>query len=91
MGVPRDTLPRWEDIQFVTAQLATPPLLEDESVGTDVVIGPGAVRPLHLDIPLFVSDLSFGALLREAKVALARGAQLVGTATCSGEGGMLPA
>ena len=34
--------------------------------------------------------MSFGALSYEAKVALARGATMAGTATCSGEGGMLP-
>src|SRR5690606_20906825 len=43
-----------------------------------------------LDIPLFVSDMSFGALSEEAKISLAKGAQLAGTAICSGEGGMLP-
>jgi glutamate synthase domain-containing protein 2 len=37
-----------------------------------------------------VSDMSFGALSEEAKVALARGAELAGTGICSGEGGMLP-
>jgi len=55
-----------------------------------VCIGPNADRPLWLDIPLFVSDMSFGALSQEAKTALARGAELAGTAICSGEGGMLP-
>ena len=34
--------------------------------------------------------MSFGALSEEAKVALARGAELAGTGICSGEGGMLP-
>ena len=53
-------------------------------------IGPNARQPLFLDIPLFVSDMSFGALSQEAKTALARGAQLAGTGICSGEGGMLP-
>jgi glutamate synthase domain-containing protein 2 len=43
-----------------------------------------------LDIPVFVSDMSFGALSREAKIALAKGAELAGTGICSGEGGMLP-
>ncbi|MFN8052165.1 MAG: glutamate synthase-related protein [Acidimicrobiales bacterium] len=90
MGVPRDLLPSWDSIQFVTAQLATLPLLDDEPVGTDVVIGPNATRPLRLDIPIFVTDMSFGALSLEAKVALARGAELAGTGICSGEGGMLP-
>jgi len=90
MGVPRDELPSWDDIQFVTAQLAMPPQLDDVAVGTDVVIGPAAARPLRLDIPVFVSDMSFGALSLEAKVALATGAELAGTGICSGEGGMLP-
>jgi hypothetical protein len=74
----------------VTAQLARLPLLDDEEVGSDLVIGPNAARPLELSLPLFVSDMSFGALSEEAKVALARGAELAGTGICSGEGGMPP-
>ena len=54
MGVPRDQLPLWDDLQFITAQLYRAPPLDDEDVGTDVVIGPNAQRPLTLDIPLFV-------------------------------------
>ena len=90
MGVERDKVPSWADIQVVTAQLARPPLLDDEEVDTTLVIGPAASRPLMLDIPLFVSDMSFGALSAEAKIALARGAELAGSGICSGEGGMLP-
>lgn len=89
MGVDRDTLPKWEDIQFLPAQLATRPLLDEESVKTTVVIGPKAKKPLTLNIPLFVSDMSFGALSKEAKIALSKGAELAGTGICSGEGGML--
>ena len=90
MGVPAPELPLWSDLQFVTAQLARQPLLDDDPVGTDLVIGPKAAKPLKLKIPLFVSDMSFGALSEEAKVALATGAELAGTGICSGEGGMLP-
>ena len=90
MGVPAADLPKWDDLQLLTAQLHRPPLLDEEPVGTDVVIGPGAQKPLQLDIPIFVSDMSFGALSEPAKVALARGAELAGTGICSGEGGMLP-
>ena len=90
MGVPRDELPKWEDIQILTAQLYRVPLLDDATVGTEVVIGPNARKPLRLERPLFVSDMSFGALSEEAKIALATGAELAGTGICSGEGGMLP-
>ncbi|MEM8651446.1 MAG: glutamate synthase-related protein [Pseudomonadota bacterium] len=90
MGVPRNQLPDWDHIQVLTAQLHKPPLLDDAEVGTEVIIGPNAQKPLKLDIPLFVSDMSYGALSEPAKVALARGAELAGTGICSGEGGMLP-
>ena len=90
MGVPRNELPTWSDLQFVTAQLARVPQLEDVPVGTDLVVGPRAEKPLRLRIPLLVSDMSFGSLSFEAKVALSKGAELAGTGICSGEGGMLP-
>lgn len=89
MGVPRKDLPHWDDIQILAAQMARKPLLDDVPVATSVTIGPRAAKPLQLDIPLFVSDMSFGALSLEAKTALARGAELAGTGICSGEGGML--
>lgn len=90
MGVPHTQLPQWNDIQIMAAQLATQPLMEDQPVGTETVIGPRAKKPLTLKIPLFVSDMSFGALSEEAKIALAKGAEAAGTGICSGEGGMLP-
>ncbi|MGH1414433.1 MAG: glutamate synthase-related protein [Pelagimonas sp.] len=90
MGVPRKDLPHWDDIQILAAQMARKPLLDTHPVSTDVVIGPRAAKPLTLSIPLFVSDMSYGALSEEAKTALARGADLAGTGICSGEGGMLP-
>lgn len=90
MGVPRTELPLWDQIQIMTAQLDPKPLQEDIEVGTELVIGPKAKRPLRLNLPLFVSDMSFGALSEEVKIALAKGAEMAGTGICSGEGGMLP-
>ncbi len=90
MGVSRLELPTWDDIQILTAQLATRPRLDDYPVSTELIIGPNAQKPLRLEMPLFVSDMSFGALSEEAKVALALGAEMAGTGICSGEGGMLP-
>ena len=89
MGVPRKDLPHWDDIQILPAQMARKPLLDEIDVATSVTIGPRALKPLKLDIPLFVLDMSFGVLSKEAKIALSRGAELAGTGICSGEGGML--
>jgi glutamate synthase domain-containing protein 2/nitrite reductase/ring-hydroxylating ferredoxin subunit len=90
MGVDRNTLPKWEQIQFLPAQLASRPLLDEDSVSTKVIIGKNAKKPLELEIPVFVSDMSFGALSKEAKISLSKGAEIARTGICSGEGGMLP-
>ncbi|MDH3208108.1 MAG: glutamate synthase-related protein [Gemmatimonadota bacterium] len=89
MGVPLTELPRWNDVQILSGQLARRPLADEDAVGTELVIGPRAAKPLRLEIPIFVSDMSFGALSEEAKIALALGAEGAGTGICSGEGGML--
>ena len=86
----RKPFPGLDTILFKGAQFSRFPLNEDEPVSTKTVIGPAATRPLELEIPFYVSHMSFGALSREAKIALAMGASAMGTATCSGEGGMLP-
>jgi methylamine---glutamate N-methyltransferase subunit C len=86
--------PRWknlfEEIVFLPGQLAHRPL-DGHSFSPDlsVVIGPDAQSPLHLDLPYYISDMSFGSLSREAKVALAKGSAAVGTAIFGGEGGLL--
>jgi glutamate synthase domain-containing protein 2 len=90
MGVDRNTLPKWENIQFLPAQFSRRPLLDNHLVNTKVVIGSRAKKPLVLEMPIFVSDMSFGALSREAKISLSKGAEMSGTGICSGEGGMLP-
>lgn len=84
------TVPSFDDIYFLPGQLADPPLLDDEPVDTVTVIGPRAARPITLAAPIYISHMSFGALSREAKIALATGAAQFGTMNCSGEGGMLP-
>jgi glutamate synthase domain-containing protein 2/rubredoxin len=79
----------WDDILIKGAQIARIPLNSDTSVSTRTVIGPGADLPMVIDTPVFISHMSFGALSREAKIALARGSAAVGTAIGSGEGGIL--
>jgi glutamate synthase domain-containing protein 2/nitrite reductase/ring-hydroxylating ferredoxin subunit len=90
MGVPHAELPGWDDLQILTAQLADTPLDDEAPIDTELVVGPNAENPLELDIPIFVSDMSFGALSEEAKIAISEGAEQAGTGICSGEGGMLP-
>ncbi|HUV14911.1 MAG TPA: glutamate synthase-related protein [Acidobacteriota bacterium] len=86
----RQTRVSWNDILICGAQLARLPLNEDEPVETKVTIGPAAAKPLEIDIPVYVSHMSFGALSREVKIALAKGSAGMKTAMCSGEGGVLP-
>ena len=83
-------VPGWDDILILGAQLDPMPLEEDAPVDTRTVIGKHAAKPLLLDNPVYISHMSFGALSREAKISLARGAAMAHTAMCSGEGGILP-
>ncbi len=80
----------WDDILIKGAQIAKIPLNSDVPVNTRTVIGPGSEHPLVIDTPLFVTHMSFGALSREVKIALAKGSAAVRTAIGSGEGGILP-
>ncbi len=80
----------WDDILIKGAQIAEIPLNDDEPVSTTTVIGPRAKQPMVIQIPIYISHMSFGALSREVKIALAKGGAAAGTAMCSGEGGILP-
>ena len=80
----------WDDVLVKGAQLATLPLNKSQPVTTRTILGPGAAVPLVLETPLFVSHMSFGALSREAKLAMSKGSAVAKTAMCSGEGGILP-
>ena len=83
-------LPSWDDILLLGAQLNPPPLLDHDPVETRTVIGKHARKPMVLESPIYISHMSFGALSREAKIALSRGSAMAKTAMCSGEGGILP-
>jgi glutamate synthase domain-containing protein 2/rubredoxin len=85
----RKSIVSWDEILFLGAQLARFPLDKDAPVDMRTVIGPKAARPLELGTPVYVTHMSFGALSREVKIALARGSAAAGTAIGSGEGGIL--
>ena len=80
----------WDDILIKGAQVARIPLNKDVSVNTRTVIGPKAHYPLVIETPVYVTHMSFGALSKEVKIAIAKGTAAVKTAMGSGEGGMLP-
>jgi rubredoxin len=80
----------WDEILVRGAQLSKLPLNKSQPVTTRTVIGPAAAVPMVLETPLLVSHMSFGALSREAKLALAKGSAQAGAGMCSGEGGVLP-
>lgn len=83
-------MPNWDDILVLGAQLDPMPLEEHADVSLKTVIGKHAQKPMVLDMPVYISHMSFGALSRETKTAMAMGSAMAGTAMCSGEGGILP-
>src|SRR5712691_3361142 len=85
-------IPHWDELMFLPGTL-TRFVIEGyrEKCETKTVLGARfAKNPIELDIPIYITGMSFGALWLEAKMALAKGASMAGTATCSGEGGMIP-
>ncbi|MFT4011552.1 MAG: FMN-binding glutamate synthase family protein [Nocardioidaceae bacterium] len=86
----KKSLPHFDDLLFLGASMSRYPLEGyREACGTDVVLGARNARfPLHLDIPVTIAGMSFGALGANAKEALGRGASETGTSTTTGDGGM---
>jgi glutamate synthase domain-containing protein 2 len=80
----------WDQILIKGAQLAKTPLDKNTPVNTRTVIGARAETPVVIETPIYISHMSFGALSKEAKIALAKGSAALQTIICSGEGGILP-
>ncbi len=77
----------FDDLMFMPAQVFKKPS-DDKKVGTQITIGTNAARPLTLSTPIMVSAMAFGlSVTANAKVALAKGASIAGTATNSGDSG----
>ena len=89
-GGAKRRVPHFDDLLFLGASISRYPLEGyRERCGTDVVLGGRhATKPLHLDIPVTIAGMSFGALSGAAKEALGRGASMAGTSTTTGDGGM---
>jgi len=89
-GGAKRKLPHFDDLLFLGASMSRYPLEGyREKCATDVVLGSRHAKyPLHLNTPVTIAGMSFGALSGRAKEALGRGASEVGTSTTTGDGGM---
>ena len=89
-GGSKRNLPNFDDLLFLGASISRYPLEGyRESCNTKVTLGERfSSKPIHLDIPITIAGMSFGALSSQAKEALGRGASSVGTSTTTGDGGM---
>lgn len=85
----KKAVPGFDEILLLGAQLARFPLPDKAEINSITIIGKHAKHPMELSFPVYVSHMSFGALSREMKIALAKGSAAVRTAQCSGEGGIL--
>jgi len=85
-------LPNFDDLLFLGASISRYPLEGyRERCGTEVTLGSRhATKPLELKIPITIAGMSFGSLSGQAKESLGRGANLAGTSTTTGDGGMTP-
>lgn len=105
-GAPMETLipvPDFTDILFLGAQIASKPLEDRDEVSLRTVIGRNAKQPMVLEMPVYISHMSFGALSGRAKIALSKGSATsetfgnchaveikIGQGTKPGMGGHLP-
>ena len=83
----------FDDLTFLSTGLTRFPLEGyKEKCNTRTVLGArNAETPLVIDTPIYITGMSYGALSGNAKKALGKAASLVGTASCTGDGGMLQA
>jgi len=81
----------FDGLVFIPAQLAKRPIdYFREEIVSETIIGKSSKHPLKLKTPILAGAMSFGALSKEAKIAIAKASAKVGTIANTGEGGMLP-
>ncbi len=85
-------MPSFDDLVLLPAQLSRLSIdTYREPCNTRTVLGARyAENPLVIETPILIGGMSYGAISKEAKIALAKGSAMVGTATNNGEGGLLP-
>ena len=90
LGHRRLDLSPWNKVMFNPVHLFRFPTPDNVSISSSVTIGRKAKKPLELAIPIMITGMSFGgALSKNAKIALAKAASRLGTASNTGEAGLL--
>jgi glutamate synthase domain-containing protein 2 len=79
-----------DDFHFVPAQVYKTPLNENQEVRMEVVIGPGAKKPLKVASPIMFGGMSYGAVSKNVRLVLARVASNLKIGSNSGEDIVLP-
>lgn len=81
----------FEDLVFVPAQLNKRPIdYYREKISSRTVLGRLSKKPIEIATPIIIGAMSFGALSKEAKIALAKASTMADTMENTGEGGVLP-
>lgn len=85
-------LPTFDDLILLSAGLSRMPVdtYREDAVTRTVLGARHARKPLVIETPIMIAPMSYGAISKEAKVALSMGSARVGTAMNNGEGGLLP-
>lgn len=81
----------FDELVFTPAQLNKKPVdYFREEIFAKTIVGKQSRKPFELKTPIVIAAMSFGALSKEAKIALAKASSLAGTIANTGEGGTLP-
>lgn len=85
-------MPTFNDIMILPSQLSRLSLdTYRESCETKTILGRRtATKPLEIETPIMIAGMSYGALSKEAKIALAKATAVTGIVISNGEGGLLP-
>jgi glutamate synthase domain-containing protein 2 len=76
----------WDKLLLNPKQLFQLPTADYTQIDTKTVIGPKAKKPLQLEMPIMITGMSYGGSLSlPVKIAVAKGAAMVGTSTNTGE------
>lgn len=85
-------MPNFDDLVLLPSQLSRMSIdTYREPCETRTVLGNRfATEPLVIETPIMIAGMSYGAISKEAKTALAKATALTGTVISNGEGGLLP-